>query len=156
MIDLQAKFRAWDNIKKSYELTDFTIFDFNRFNLYQQEQLVRFEIEEWTGLLDRNDKLVYEGDLFKFDNDENFIFRVWKVVGGFGSNVYVPKWQNDITKTYPFPLLSLADEQTASWFKGSCYVIGNIKQNPEYLDLEYLKGLINKNSDIFNLNLNKF
>jgi len=92
MNDLQAKFRAWDDINKSYELTDFTIFDFPKFNLYQQEQLVTFEVEEWTGLTDKNDKLVYEGDLFKSDHDDNFIFRVWKVKGGFGSNVYVQKW----------------------------------------------------------------
>ena len=149
---LDAKFRAWDNIKKAYELNDFTIFDFDKFNLYQQEHLVTFEIEEWTGLKDKNDKLVYEGDLFKSDQLDNFIFRVWKVLGGFGSNVYVPIWQNDITRDYPFPLLPLADEQTASWFKGSCYVIGNIKQNPEYLDLDYLKQLIYKDTTIFDLN----
>ena len=152
MNGLDAKFRAWDNIKKSYELTDFTIFDFTKFNLYQQEQLVTFEIEEWTGLKDKNDKLVYEGDLFKSDQLGDFIFRVWKVEGGFGSNVYILKWQNDITRDYPFPLLPLADEQTVSWFKGSCYVFGNIKQNPEYLDINYLKQLIYKDTTVFDLN----
>ncbi len=146
MNGLDAKFRAWDSVKKEYPMIGFqllgevTVFDL--LNQYNLEHLIKLEIEEWTGLTDKNDKLVYEGDLFKSTMDENFIFRVWKVEGGFGSNVYVPIWQRDIRREYPFPLLPLADEQTASWFKGNCYVIGNIKQNPEYLELDYLESLI--------------
>lgn len=142
MNDLKAKFRAWDSLKNEYPFKDFHLIGeisiFDILNQYQLQYLVNLEIEEWTGLRDKNNDLLYENDLFRSIQD-NFIFRVWKAEGGFAINPHVPVWQNNIKDDYPFPLTALADEQTASWFKSNCYIIGNIKENPELLTDEYLE-----------------
>lgn len=136
-----AKFRAWDSLKQEYVYNDFHVIGevnaFDLINMYSIEYLINLDIEEWTGLIDMNKKLLYEGDLFQSIHDK-FIHRVWKVEGGFATNPHVFMWQKDILQENPFPLLSLADEQTVSWFKSSCFIIGNIKQNPKYIDLNFI------------------
>ena len=89
-------------------------------------------INQFTGLVDKDGKELYEDDLFKCETDD-IIYRVWRVKGGWAINTHVQIWQTDIEKDYPFPLIPLADEQTVSWFESSCLIIGNIHNNPEYL-----------------------
>ena len=84
-----------------------------------------------TGLKDKTGKEIYEKDLLKGHN--GFIYRVWLVKGGFAINVPVEKFKNDIKMDYPFPLQPLADEQTCSYIESQCEIIGNIIENPEFL-----------------------
>jgi hypothetical protein len=90
-------------------------------------------ISEYTNLDDKKGAELYVGDLFVDESKPNFIYRIWKVRGGFAINVGVMSWQKDIDLDYPFPLQALADEQTVSWVKGSCTKVGNIFDNPELL-----------------------
>lgn len=86
-----------------------------------------------TGLTDIHNIPLYEGDLFKSQNEkDSIIYRVWRVKGGFAINTNVKMWQKDILCDYPYPLIPLADEQTVSWFEGNCYIIGNIYENDTF------------------------
>jgi uncharacterized phage protein (TIGR01671 family) len=90
-------------------------------------------IGQFAGLKDKSDIELFEGDLFKCETND-IIYRVWKVAGGFAINTHVKVWQKDIKRDYPFPLIPLADEQTASWFQSSCNIVGNIFDNPELIN----------------------
>lgn len=71
----------------------------------------------------------FVGDIFK--DDRNNLYRIFEVEGGYAINVSAfPKTFYD---DYPFPLCSLSDEQTVSWFKCCAVYVGNIWDNPEML-----------------------
>lgn len=118
------KFRFWDN-----ELKEML---YNRiFNSNDLAETKDWKVMQFTGLKDKTGKEIYEKDLLKGHN--GFIYRVWLVKGGFAINVPVEKFKNDIKMDYPFPLQSLADEQTCSYVESQCEIIGNIYENPELL-----------------------
>ena len=88
-------------------------------------------IMQYIGIEDIKGYEIYEGDILK--GHDGFIYRIWRVCGGFATNVHVEKFKKDINMDYPFPLQPLADEQTVSYFENSCEIIGNIYENPELL-----------------------
>ena len=88
-------------------------------------------VMQFIGLKDKNGKDIYCGDILK--GQDNFIYRVWSVKGGFAVNVHVTKFSDDIKMDYPFPLQPLSDEQTVSYFESSCEIIGNVYENPELI-----------------------
>lgn len=90
---------------------------------------------EYTNVDDSNGVELYVGDLFVDKSKPDFLYRIWKVRGGFAINVGVYVFQKDVNLDCPFPLQPLADEQTVSWVKGSCAKVGNIFDNPELLIL---------------------
>lgn len=72
-------------------------------------------IQEFTGLLDKNRKEIYEGDIFMDEEDGSYNFIEWNDdFGGWGTNQwFLPR---DLVKEAPF-----------------YEVIGNIYENPELL-----------------------
>ena len=81
-------------------------------------------VGQCTGLTDKNDKLIFEGDILRFVNDD-----------GETSN-YEVYWSNDeagwcIKKEDAFDTMGCWDESRESF-----EVVGNIHDNPELLEVE--------------------
>ena len=112
----EIKFRAWDTENKVYLEPDeaFLIADkglpgrfSQRFGYTADENLV---IEQYTGLKDKNGKEIFEGDVVRqFDDEEYFVVKF--EYGGF-----LPFTANMLTFDTDY-----------------CEVIGNIHENPELL-----------------------
>ena len=139
----KIKFRAWDNQRKMMILFDFS--DLNGPNLRVPgdglclRPLAEFEIMQYTGLHDRLDKEIYEGDVVRISEDRNgssinlgfvsvvqyrggaFVFR--GVGGGWGPLVRVSGMKYaHVTEDSDGEILPLAE------------VVGNIYENPELLE----------------------
>lgn len=102
-----------------------------------QDQLNKFVFEQCTGLKDKNDKLIYEGDIVEVTSPENWnIFDEYSNSEILGKGVVVTKpgcafiKKNDIDgeeKKYYFALYSVVED-------ASVEVIGNIHENSELLE----------------------
>jgi YopX protein len=106
------KFRAWDNV--DYMSNPFTLQDI-------QEGKIQFtsdcKVMQFTGLLDKNGKEIYEGDLISYDTNDLCI--VEYVDCGFMRHVV--RW--DLRHQY-YPFRS----------HHKYIVIGNLFENPELLN----------------------
>ena len=142
----EIKFRAWDNNSKEWlmgyeypNLGGFSMYGecmlfnewsgiLNRFILQQKDRREDdLRLMQFTGLLDKNGKEIYEGDIVRGNHVDLFIIE--GINGGlqmYNSNYYGQKHNELISE-------ATCDAQTASWLKNST-VIGNIYQNPELLE----------------------
>lgn len=114
----KIKFRAWDIPSQSMVEN---VTDLHKADIYEQPLM------QFTGLLDKNGKEIYEGDIMKgvtykeplaLKTKSECIFAVgWsdQNMGWYWKNMQMP----DNFRTYP-------------WFKES-EIIGNIYENPELL-----------------------
>jgi uncharacterized phage protein (TIGR01671 family) len=115
------KFRAWDRTRKQNSSYDFS------YDTYTLTELLMGRCknpndydnwEEFTGLLDKNGKEIYEGDILKtidneeFENEENVREVIW--------SQHDMRWNLD---TLPLGWGGFA----------SLEIIGNIYENPELL-----------------------
>lgn len=89
------KFRAWSKKFNKFMSIGFHIIGettlFDLLNQHTLEEMETLEITECTGLKDKNDKDVYEGDIVKFENEftaeiiwceENAAFQIRSEKGG--------------------------------------------------------------------------
>lgn len=136
----EMKFRAWDKInqkmlylqeEKAGCIPLFT--DGNRYVsleiVYFNQNGNSFEKLGDTGLKDKNNKKIYEGDIIKIPNHG---FRViLSVPGGYA----VESLDSDVGKygqQFYTPIEGLSDEQNAGWIQ-QFEVVGNIYENPDLL-----------------------
>lgn len=89
-------------------------------------------VGQFIGLLDKNGKEIWEGDIFKEDNS-GIVRSVFRVPGGLAFE------DNPVSFGYDhrvpvYPYSSIAEMQNVSWLSQCCEVIGNIHDNPELLN----------------------
>ena len=126
---MKPKFRAW--LKEEYRMTDvreITFFndeiqmisDVEGFYAYDE-----FELMQFTGLKDKNGNEIFEGDIVKFSNCDDYVYVtpvVWdKNYACFGVSFSVG---------YPIPFDYLEEFYTEL---KDIEVVGNIYENPELL-----------------------
>jgi uncharacterized phage protein (TIGR01671 family) len=119
----EIKFRAWDKENKQMEMVDFL--GENTLHIYNAEWENRedFELMEYTGAKDYDDKEIYEGDIVGFFNDEDYILKPGKAEICFDLGTFCMKHFKYGTE----PLRDMEiDEMVIK-------VIGNIYENPELL-----------------------
>lgn len=135
------KFRAWDKAKKkmvysSDELYGFEIYLDGSFSVSEDDGIkglmhwvyrkpADFELMQFTGLLDKNGKEIYEGDVVKgWEGDDMHDFDACIVKyeeDGFGIYDEKQKWP------YVASLIEIVNNR-------SLEIIGNIYENPSLLE----------------------
>ncbi|MGO5072370.1 YopX family protein [Clostridium sporogenes] len=121
----EIKFRAWDKIDE--KIREITLIDFEYkkvklLNDYTGESYLRdFEeviLLEYTGLKDKNNKEIYEGDIVKIVSKVTGLFTKGKVVQGYGCFLVQYDWNTHLLCEFH-----------------NIEVIGNIYANPELVEV---------------------
>ena len=124
------KFRAW--LKDEYRMTDvreITFFD-------DEVQMIsdvtdfytygEFELMQSTGLIDKNGKEVFENDVIRDSDGFEGIVQYDESYGVYGI-AYLPTLSNGIDMTF---------EELKDNYRNKFEVVGNIYENPEFLEEE--------------------
>lgn len=121
----QIKFRAWDDEKKEMIAVQGLTFEYqNKPTVIEnigeefKQDVGWLPVMQFTGLLDKNGKEIYEGDVVRFRFEDYEEWTNYQVVwrdAGFSAN--------EIGETHHFTLFSSAAFE----------IIGNIYENPELL-----------------------
>jgi len=110
----EIKFRAWD--KENKEMVEVELLG-KRVLLCKNgewENIEDFEVMQFTGLCDKNNREIYEGDVLKNDYGELWVV-VWEGTG------FMLSFNGDSKNIY----------SVNEYYFSSCEVIGNIYENPE-------------------------
>ena len=121
----QIKFRVWDKRLgdwRYFELSDVYGWGQDNPNGYCDVKLS--EAQQFTGLLDKNGKEIYEGDILKWNES-----RIMKVIWG---SVGWTLW-SDLFKSFGHPDGNDCGEYHTKSYCLSSEIIGNIYENPELL-----------------------
>ena len=146
----EIKFRTWDYDTNTMVYPDSeleTIFCFDKVGLsvYHSngKELGSFEVNQYTGLKDKNGKEVYEGDIIQFVWSED---SCWGEAGTYKGYIKFEKGAFEVVYIDREDKITYADEdgfheKNKSDYVGSLFswsdeveVIGNIYDNPELLE----------------------
>lgn len=117
----EIKFRAWDKLSK--EMFNVESINFQERKVYRDIVSYRkfndIELMQYTGLKDKNEKEIYEGDIVKLRANH-----------GIGVVKYYDEWGAFVVEYIkPRPLAVLG----MNYYKEDIEIIGNIYENPELL-----------------------
>jgi len=121
----EIKFRAWDkvdkimycNVQTGIVFDDGSHYDFRRFVGHQElDDYHKWELMQYTGLKDKNDKEIYEGDVVKE-------YR----------NVSKIEWNHDYACFGFYEPTSFGRKFITFRIEPEVGIIGNIYENPELL-----------------------
>ena len=122
----EIKFRVWDTHKRMW--TEYRIHDGVVYFLDKStgvwvgkydKRYKEFDLMQYTGLKDKNNKEIYEGDILF----ESFGERYYKVIFENGSFKAEVEWYFE---EYYFDLIDVVAQ--------NCEVVGNIYENPELIE----------------------
>ncbi len=127
----KPKYRAWDKQHKVMERVKTLHFDTGVCQLYHDRQPNRFfdsfEILEYTGLMDKNNKEICEGDIVKHYQEELFFKgEVRGVVEWIGNDASFGIEYSSVGQALGALDLPYCELE----------IIGNIKENPELLEVK--------------------
>lgn len=120
----EIKFRVWDYQEKSYNKYPYWA-DIESGSVYRMGNCIDYEltnfcIQQFTGLMDKNNKSIYEGDIIQLNNGRKYSV-VWDTF------FFDLKDYDDYTRENQFSAFyHLLPEEME--------IIGNIVENPEYLN----------------------
>ena len=121
----EIKFRAWHKEKKimgevlGIDILHKEIFFSNEdVNCYEHTDFKDIELMQYTGLKDKNNKEIYEGDILSDGNND----KPYKVI--FENGSFRAEFDGDFEE-YSFDLIDVVAQ--------GCEVVGNIYENPELI-----------------------
>lgn len=121
----EIKFRAWHKEKKimgevlGIDILHKEIFFSNEnVDCYGHVDFKNIELMQYTGLKDKNNKEIYEGDILSDGNDE----KPYKVI--FENGSFRAEFEGDFEE-YSFDLIDVVLHR--------CEIVGNIYENPELI-----------------------
>lgn len=96
-----------------------------------QYQIITETVSQFIGLTDKNGKKAYVGDIFK--DERGTIRTIFVINGGFAteSNPIAFGYNHD---DWTNPIDALSDKAMSGYFHQSCEIIGNIHDNPEFIN----------------------
>ena len=121
----EIKFRAWDRFKQrwsNYKINDGTVYFMDKntgvwYGSYNK-RYKDFNLMQCTGLKDKNNKEIYEGDILLDRNNK----KPYKVI--FKNGSFRAEFEGDFEE-YSFDLIDVVAQ--------GCEVVGNIYENAELL-----------------------
>lgn len=122
----EIKFRAWDG-KKMLINPRFEFFNHGRNGrpVMMADEHENVEIMQFTGLLDKNGKEIYEGDILTNAIEETIVSVSWDVTGA--------NWKFNEHKIFMDDGVGRGKWNLDMGYAKNCEVIGNIYENPELL-----------------------
>lgn len=130
------KYRAWDSVKKEMFKDTFAITESGQVVVVEQESVAsspdyvfveHLAIMQSTGLLDKNGKEIFEGDILKVANNDSSWFEVVKY--DHEKAMFISK---EVNLKYEVPETPLYDLFSPYLFKVE--VIGNIWEDGDLID----------------------
>lgn len=116
----EIKFRAW--VEKFKEMYIVKMIDLQKeiayFDKYNYRSFYDIDPMQYTGLKDKNNKEIYEGDILSDGNNE----KPYKVI--FENGSFRAEFEGDFEE-YSFDLINIVAQ--------GCEVVGNIYENPELM-----------------------
>ena len=109
-MESRFKFRAWDSIAKEYIFDSYALYE-----LFVNDLDDSYQVEQCTGLRDKNGKLIYEGDIVRVDSKVNYIDPLTLVV---------------VFHNGAFMVGDRFIDNNSKFME----IIGNIHENPELLE----------------------
>lgn len=140
----EIKFRIWDiNARKWLKSFNIDLLDIPKFNLA--------EVNQYTGLKDKNNKEIYEGDILLSSN-ENGIFLISinfgdsniedsniltcfqiKIEKTLSGSQYLEYFNNNLIKLINKYNIPIEEYNNEKYISDGWWILGNIYQNPELL-----------------------
>lgn len=124
------KFRVWDDVRAQFIYSDNRDLETQLFRLQdffaECYNLGHYDVylQQFTGLLDKNNKEIYEGDILFWTAEQ--------MMANNTPMIYKNEYRAIVEYSAPsFILETLNDEVPVFW--GGCEVIGNVFENPDLL-----------------------
>ena len=123
----EIKFRVWDAIDKEYNY-DIVVGNIlsaihGSGDPLSEEEEEQFTLQQYTGLKDKNGKMIFEGDFIQYQyptNDDCIKLKT--------KNIVLVRWTTEEEDNHPgFRIVDLWGQY------GEMEVVGNIMENPELL-----------------------